>query len=125
MSTARELMAAAVDPAVYEGKVKLPAEFDDIRLLQGSGNDSYISNLLNETRKWCPVIPQYRDIKEKVGGAIFGFYINHWVDGQNEIDRKLLDVFEEYEKNNKEAEALLKRICELEAKLNGSEEGAK
>lgn len=102
-----------------ETKVDIPFTFDDISVCGASSADGYLESLEREFADKATVIPQYRDLKEKLGGALFGFYINHSVNQQNEINVRFLDVLREFKTNNEEIVRLSERIKELEALVDG------
>ena len=116
MSSARDMLSDIL--ASYETEnVDFPVSFEDISVCGASSADGYLDSLIKEFTERATVIPQYRNIKEKIGGALFGFYINHSVNQQNEINARFLEVLQEFKVNNDEILRLSERIKELEAQL--------
>ncbi len=117
MSTAREMLS---DILLSSGaaNVDVPVSFDDISVCGASSADGYLESLEHEFSDRAKVIPQYRDLKEKLGGALFGFYINHSVEQQNEINARFLDVLREFKANNDEIVRLSNRLKELESRMD-------
>ena len=118
MSTAREDIAALIpDAEGLKGKVAIPLEFEKISMLAGVSVDDALDGTMSKLREKHEVIPQYRDIKEKTGGMMYGFYINPAVKHQNQIDQALFEVFEEFEKLVEEKNQLLDQINKAKTKL--------
>ena len=116
MSSAREMLSDILSS--YEAEnIDFPVSFEDISVCGASSADGYLDSLVKEFTERAVVIPQYRNIKEKIGGALFGFYINHSVNQQNEINARFLEVFQEFKVNNDEILRLSERIKELEAQI--------
>lgn len=119
MASAREMLSDILSSEDVSS-VDIPVSFDDISVWGASSSDGYLDALEKEFAGRATVIPQYRDVKEKLGGALFGFYINHSVRQQNELNNKFLEVFREFKSNNEEIMRLAEKIKELEAQLDGN-----
>lgn len=112
MPTAREMMAEALTGKNFEA-VDFPISFFEVNMMASGSNETYIRDLLKDIHEHETVVPQYVTLKEKVAGAIFGFYINHSVYQQNDFNRNLNRVFDEVENNRREIAELRGRILEL------------
>ncbi|SEV95973.1 hypothetical protein SAMN05216413_0813 [Ruminococcaceae bacterium KH2T8] len=116
MASAREILSDILS-SEKTSSVDIPVSFDDISVWGASSSDGYLDALEKEFSERATVIPQYRNIKEKIGGALFGFYINHSVNQQNAINARFLEVLQEFRSNNEEILRLTERIKELEMQL--------
>ncbi len=100
-----------------KGSVKIGVDFERINMLAGSGADEELERVLGRIRENHEVIPQYRGIKEKIGGMMYGFYINPAVSKQNQLNASLAVVCDEYDKLRQERNALVDRINKLQAEI--------
>ncbi len=100
-----------------KGNVKIGVDFDRISLLAGSTADEELERVLGRIRDDHEVIPQYRGFKEKLGGMMYGFYINPAVKKQNELNEKLAIVCDEYDKLRAERNSLVDRVNALQAEI--------
>lgn len=116
--TAREMIKDAVgDTSSLKGSVSLPLEFEKISMLAGISADEALSGVIGKIKEEHRVIPQYRTVKEKLGGGLFGFYINHSVDQQNNFNENMAAVCEEFDRLSREKAELLKRINDVSVKI--------
>ena len=126
MSSAREdLQKILADRDIPE--VDFPMTFDDISLISASSSDNtaadgFIGNTIPKMHEIEQVVPQYRSLPEKIGGLLFGFYINQAVYKQNDLNKNLGIVFDEVENNRKEIAELRSRILKLNRKLSSDRE---
>ncbi|MCR5529509.1 MAG: hypothetical protein K6F49_09855 [Saccharofermentans sp.] len=126
MSSAREDLQALLEGKEVP-KVDFPMTFDDISLISASSSDNttvdaFIGNTIPKMHEIEQVVPQYRSLPEKIGGLLFGFYINHAVYKQNDVNKNLGIVFDEVEANRKEIAELRAGILKLNRKLSSDRE---
>ena len=114
----REMLSSIV-PNLNEikGSVDVPAKFDDVSIFSNMQLSDYIVKRVELIREGQEVVPQYTNIKEKFAGMLFGFYINHSVRQQNELNKRYADVCEEFKRLSDERVELNLKIIEASNKL--------
>lgn len=116
--TAREMIEQkATDLGSVRGSVSLPVDFEQISMLAGISADEALSGVISKIREDHRIVSQYRSVGEKIGGGLFGFYINHSVDQQNDVNENLATVFSEFDELSKEKAELLGRINDLSVRI--------
>lgn len=105
-----------------KGSVNIPAEFDNVSIFSNMQLSDYILKRIELIREGQEVVPEYTDIKEKFAGMLFGFYINHSVRQQNELNKRYADVCEEFKRISEERSELNKKIIEAANRLRELEE---
>lgn len=105
-----------------KGSVNIPAEFDNVSIFSNMQLSDYILKRIEFIREGQEVVPEYTDIKEKFAGMLFGFYINHSVRQQNELNKRYADVCEEFKRISEERSELNKKIIEVANRLRELEE---
>lgn len=118
MNNATEMIKANI-PSEDElrGSVKIGVDFEKISLLAGSSADEELERVLGRIREDHTVVPQYRGFKEKLGGMMYGFYINPAVAKQNALNESLAVVCDEYAKLRQERNELVERLNSLQAEI--------
>lgn len=119
----REILHGLVpDLKAKKGSVTLPAKFDNVSIFSNMQLSDYIVKRIELIREGQEVVPEYTDIKEKFAGMLFGFYINHSVRQQNELNKRYADVCEEFKRISDERTELNRQIIEASKKLQALEE---
>ena len=119
---ARELLKTKIpDDGEVTGKVKIPVEFDRIYMLAGQSADEALEGVITRLGSEHTVTPQYRTIREKIGGMLYGFYINHSVEQQNRINESIYTVCDEFNRLSEEKKTLMEEINRLQMLLIRSE----
>lgn len=116
--TAREMIKESLgDTSSLKGSISLPLEFEKISMLAGISADEALDGVIGKIKEEHKVIPQYRSFKEKLGGGLFGFYINHSVDQQNNFNENMAAVCEEFDRLSKEKAELMKKINDVSVRI--------
>ena len=119
----REILKGLVpDLASKKGTVTLPAKFDNVSIFSNMQLSDYIVKRIELIREGQEVVPEYTDFKEKFAGMLFGFYINHSVRQQNELNKRYADICEEFKRISDERTELNRQIIEASKKLKELED---
>ena len=99
--------------------------YDLMSKMEVSGLSQHLKDSVTLVKHHQEVVPQYSGFKAKFAGMLFGFYINHSVRQQNELNRRYAVVSEEFQKLAEERIALNNQIMTAYAKLHELEKEAK
>jgi len=118
MGRAEEIIRQAIpSEADLIGKVSIAIDFESISPLTGAMGEDILEETYAELDKRKEVFMQYRSIREKIGGWLFGFYINPAVRKQNELNLKYKEFADEYRELCKERAELVDRVNNLQVEI--------
>ena len=96
--------------------------YDILKKVELSSLSKHFQDSVKLVRVHQEVVPQYYDFKSKTAGMLFGFFINHSVRQQNELNKRYATVCEVFGELAEERFALSEQIRDAYSRLKKLEE---